>query len=67
VVKTYKEDKMKVFKVIATAVVAIVGFTIADRKFGWKAAEKIEEWYDKGIDKISRKDNSDAATETADA
>lgn len=57
----------KVFKIIATACIAIVGFSIANRKFGWKADEKLEEWYDKGIDKISRKgnSNSDAATETA--
>lgn len=59
---------MKAFKVIATTVVAVLGFTIADRKFGWGAAEKIEQLFDRGIEKISRKkeQNSDAATETAD-
>ena len=53
---------MKIVKIIATGVVAVIGFTIADRKLGWGAAEKIEEIFDKGIDKISKKkSNSEAA------
>ena len=50
----------KLFKFVATAAVAVIGVTIADRKLGWGLAEWIEETYDKGIDKISRNRNSEA-------
>lgn len=63
--KTKLKKKMKkLFKIAATAAVAFVGITIADRKLGWGLAEWIEKKYDKGIDKISRNRNSEAVGET---
>lgn len=55
----------KALKFLAAVAVAIFGVSVADRKLGWGLAEWAERTYDWGVDKISRKNNSEAVeTET---